>query len=432
MIILLVGASGFIGSEIARTVQMRGHTVFGLGRDLAFGERILPDVSWRRADLARLLRAEDWAPLLAGIEIVINASGALQTGLRDNVAAVQSAAMKALFAASRDAGIRHVVQISACGAERQTSEFMSTKAAADAALRASGLSCTILRPGLVIGRNGFGGTELLRSAAALPNLLVDLPGTGNVQCVAMGDLVEAVVRAVERPEECRGQFDLVEPQGRPLGDLIALHRGWLGLPPARWRIALPVGLLRPVNLFADGLGWLGWRSPLRTNSMMALVHGVSGEAREAVSLLGREALSLPEALASIGGAGKADRWHARLALVYPLALGMLVLLWLGSGILGLARQDVAVEILLNGDVGRGTGRLLVTAGASADILVALCMAFRSTLALALKAGIALSLAYLAASLLVRPDLWLDPLGPMLKVLPVTALMLACIAMSGER
>lgn len=46
--------------------------------------------------------------------------------------------------------------------------------------------------------------------------------------------------------------------------------------------------------------------------------------------------------------------------------------------------------------------------------------------------LALSLGYVAGSLILAPELWLDPLGPMLKVLPVAALILLCLGMADER
>jgi DoxX-like family len=190
-------------------------------------------------------------------------------------------------------------------------------------------------------------------------------------------------------------------------------------------------------LMADALGWLGWRSPLRSNSIAALVHGVRGKADEAVQMLGREPLSLPQMLGSMGAAGKADRWHARFGPVYPLALAMLVALWLGSAVLGVLRLDqAAAELTMAGPIGAGLAygpaRALVLAGSLADLAIALGIVFRPTLARALQAGITLSLAYVAGALVLRPDLWLDPLGPMLKVLPIVALMLACLASSEER
>jgi uncharacterized protein YbjT (DUF2867 family) len=432
MAILLLGASGFIGSAIAHALLAHGDQVVALGRDLTCGQALVPDAEWRRGDVSRLVMPQDWQPLLGGVDRIVNASGALQTGLRDKVGQVQLTAMLALQQAALAAGIIQFIQISACGAEAQAGEFMASKAQADAALRQSGLVHTILRPGLVIGRNGFGGTELVRWCAGLPLVCVEVTDTGPVQCVALADVVSAVLLALDDPVSRQGQIDLVEREGRPLGQVIALHRQWLGLPVPRWRMAVPVAMLAPVRVMADALGWLGWRSPLRSNSIAALVHGVRGNADEAARMLGREPLGLPQTLAAMGAAGKADRWHARFGPVYPLALAMLVALWLGSAVLGLVRPEQAAAELTQAGLAAGPANALVLGGSLADLAIAFGILFRPTLARALQAGIALSLAYLAGALLLRPDLWLDPLGPMLKVLPVVALMLACLASSEER
>ncbi len=46
--------------------------------------------------------------------------------------------------------------------------------------------------------------------------------------------------------------------------------------------------------------------------------------------------------------------------------------------------------------------------------------------------IAVSLAYLAGGTLIEPTLWLDPLGPLVKVLPSILLTLATLAVLEER
>ncbi|MBD3728669.1 MAG: NAD(P)H-binding protein [Sphingomonadales bacterium] len=433
MHILLLGAGGFIGSELARRLQADGHRVTGLARDAQRAARANPALDWVAGDLRQMADPAAWAGLLDGMEVVVNAAGALQGGLRDDVGKVQYDAMIALYAAAQQAGVRRVVQISAAGAGVPgESDFMASKARADAALAASGLDHAILRPGLVIGRNCFGGTEMLRIAAAAPLARIDFAGTGAVQCVALADVAEATCRAVSGAGGAGGSFDLVEREARDLGAVIALHRAWLGLPPHRLHWRLPLALLRPVSALADLLGWLGWRSPLRSNAVAALAHGVTGNAAEGAALLGRDALSLPETLASMGAAGKADRWHARLAGLMPLALAALVALWLGSGLLGLLRTDAAAQVLVDGGMGDALARACVVGGSLADIAIAGGLLLRPALVPALRASLLLALAYCAGSLAFRADLWLDPLGPMLKVLPVIALTALCLAIAEER
>lgn len=429
MRILLLGASGSIGSAIGHALLAGGHEVRAIGRDLATGQRVLPGAEWVAGDLRRMPELGAWTALLSGVEAVVNASGALQSGLRDDLVAVQDRAIAALVQATEQAGVRRFVQVSAAGAGTQPGEFMQTKARGDEAVAASTLAVTILRPGLVIGRNAFGGTELLRSAAGLPLVGIEIAGTAEVQCVALADVVAATLRGLDGLD---GSYDLVEAESRPLGVVIALHRRWLGLPPPRAVLRLPVSAMRPLALAADALGWLGWRSPLRSNALAALVQGVRGDVAATRAALGREPLSLPETLAALGPAGKADRWHARLSPLYPVALAALFALWAAGGLVGLARLEDAAALLEMGGVSAQLARGTVIAGSFADLVVAAGLLFRPALRLALGGGAALAIFYAIGATIVRPDLWLDPLGPMVKVVPVIALSMLCLAMAEER
>jgi hypothetical protein len=76
--------------------------------------------------------------------------------------------------------------------------------------------------------------------------------------------------------------------------------------------------------------------------------------------------------------------------------------------------------------------LPVIAGSLADIAIAALILFRRTARAGLLAALAISISYLVAGTLVRPDLWLDPLGPLLKVWPILALNLILLAILDER
>lgn len=166
MRVLVLGGYGFIGEAICRALHAAGHAVTGLGRDTARAARRMPFIEWRRADLRDLTAPAAWAPLLAGIDAVVNAAGALQDGAGDDLAAVQANAMSALYEAAI-ATRPLVVQISArTDGPGADIPFLATKRRADEALRASGLPHVILRPALVIGRNAHGGTALIRALAA--------------------------------------------------------------------------------------------------------------------------------------------------------------------------------------------------------------------------------------------------------------------------
>src|SRR3712207_5231194 len=82
--ILLLGATGFIGSAVAARLAQQGHEVIGVARTVDAAARRLPVTRWISLDLRRAGRAEDWLPHLEGIGAVVNCAGALQDSARDS------------------------------------------------------------------------------------------------------------------------------------------------------------------------------------------------------------------------------------------------------------------------------------------------------------------------------------------------------------
>ena len=423
MRVLLIGAYGFIGSEIARGAHRRGMTVVGLGRDIRLGARLLPEVNWVRGDLCDMTQPETWLSLLENIDTIVNASGLLQDGEGGSVATVQFDAIKALIVAAERAGIGRFIQISAAGTNNgPSSEFMASKADADEFLIQSTLDHVILRPGLVIGRNSYGGTRLVRMAAAIP-VELDFGFDNSIQCVAMDDVVDAVLIGIALQKEISATVDLVEGEARTLPEIIAMHRRWLGLGKARVRMPIPSWILSGASWIADALGWLGWRSPLRHNAVLALRHGVIGDTMATERYLSRRPYSLEEVLAA-NPAGIQDRIFARIDLLLPLMLTSLVIMWAASGLATLLRLDDAVDIVIQGGVERSLALLIAIVGAIADLVLAVALLWRRTVRTSLLLMVFLTVfIYLAGGTILLPHLWADPLAPFAKAIPAAMLAL---------
>jgi len=77
MKVLVLGGYGLIGEALVGRLLRDGHYVAGLGRDVLDAERRRPAVRWIAADMSRLLAAEDWLPVVAGVDAVVNSAGAL-------------------------------------------------------------------------------------------------------------------------------------------------------------------------------------------------------------------------------------------------------------------------------------------------------------------------------------------------------------------
>jgi len=427
MRVLILGGSGFIGSGVARLLADRGHAVSALARDTGTASRRMPDANWLRADVASLATPGDWRSLLADVDAVVNCAGALQDGARDDVAALQDIAMRALYKAAQEAGLGLIVQISAhtdgSGAE---TAFLATKRSADMALKASGVPFVILRPAVVIGRNAYGGSALIRALAALPMVTPLVHGETPMQFVALDDVIECVCYALEGRIPAGSDVDIAAPETLTLAQAVATHRRWLGLPPAG-AVAVPDFVARLVSRVADALGPLGWRSPLRSTALVVAAGGVSGHSQTPL----RRLKALGETLHA-NPAGVQDLWFARLYLLKPLIFGTLGLFWLLSGIVALIRFEASSQLLIAAGASPFIAASLTVVTSLADITLGLGIVVRGRAAMALKGMIGLSFAYLLGATIFAPALWADPLGPLVKVLPSIVLALAALAILDER
>lgn len=432
MRVLVLGGYGLIGLEIVRRLRADGFEVTGLGRAVMKGRRAAPDIAWIGADIARLTTPESWRAHLAQTDAVVNASGALQDGLRDNLAAVQDEAVRALILACAQYGVHRVVQISAPGADvAAETDFMRTKGVADDALKASALRWTIFKPGLVISANAYGGTQLLRMLAACPVVQPLVLGDARIQTVAAGDVADAVSFALMHEQAtARRTFDLAESGSHRLRDVVGAFRTWLGFAAAQRRIELPAAFGFTVAHLADLAGWFGWRSPLRTTALRVLAHDVAGDASAWEAVRGRALKSLDETLGALP-ATLQERISAQAGLVFPALVLTLSAFWIASGVIGFWQADAAARVL-DGAVTPSRAITLVFFGSVLDTCIGAALLVRRFTRAAALASIVVSLGYLASGTWLTPHLWADPLGPFVKVFPAMALALAVAALAEER
>lgn len=427
---LLLGATGLIGSAVAARLTATGHEVVGVARGLGEATRRVAAARWIRLDLRAATHPEDWAPHLAGIDAVVNCAGVLQDSVRDSTARVHREAPAALWLACAAAGVKRVVQMSALGAATGgATEFLRSKQQGDEALEASGLDWVILRPSVVLGRQAYGGSALFRALAAWP-WLPRFPDAGPLDVVQLDDVAETVVLMLRPGAPSRVVLELAGPERLSVAQAIGAYRRWLGWPPAR-EIVLPGWLLTLSWKAGDLISWLGWRPPMRTTAQRELVRGATGDNRGWIEATGIAPQSLAGALAA-EPAGVQERWFARLYLLKPVAFAVFIAFWLMTGLVSLTvGWDRAVAVMESTAAAR-FAEASVIAGALADFVVAGLIAWRRTTKLGLLLALFFSGVYIIAGTLLVPVLWSDPLGPMMKVWPILALNVICLAILDER
>lgn len=432
MKILVTGAYGFIGSAVTARLSADGHQLVGVGRSTKDAARRRPDIKWIRLDIGRAKSPEAWLPHLEGVEAVVNCAGLLQDSLRDDVRTVQTDGTIALFEACERAGVRRVIHISAIGVDReQPTEFTATKLIADQDLQKRELDWVILRPSVVYGRGAYGGSALLRASAVLPGFVPVFPGAGDIQLVHLDDVCETVAFFLKEGAPARVTLELAGPERLPLHAIVQRFRQWFGLSKGR-EIAVPRWLAPLLFRAGDAVSWLGWRPPVRTTAQRELTRGAVGEPGAWQKLTGIKPRSLDQAL-NAEPASIQEKWFARLYLLKPLILGVLVLFWIGTGLLALGPgYGHAVSLMKEAGAGDAVARWATLSGSVLDIVIGGGIAIRNTAYYALIASVVVSLVYIAAGTAILPRLWADPLGPLMKIVPAIALTIAALAILDDR
>jgi hypothetical protein len=201
--------------------------------------------------------------------------------------------------------------------------------------------------------------------------------------------------------------------------------GWL-------RVAMPSFMLDLGAKGGDFANYLGWMPPMRSTAIAELRRGVSGDPSAWIAATG----IVPQTLTETVGRHPAtiqDKWFARLFLAKTLIFASLVAFWLVSGFIALFVSYRAAAGILNAHNFPPTLVDPITIGTSLmDMSIGVLIAFRRTAAIGLAAGIVASLAYMAGAAILTPDLWIEPLGALVKTGPAIMLMLVALLMLDNR
>ena len=220
-LVTVFGGSGFLGRHVVRALAGRGYRIRVAVRrpDLAFFLRplgVVGQITPVQANL-RFPRSVDAAA--AGADAVVNLVGILSETGRQRFEEVQAEAPRDIAAAT-PAGAA-LVHVSAIGADLLSrSGYARSKARGEAAILSERPDAIVLRPSLLFGQ----GDSFFNRFAALARALPVLPLAGaatRFQPVFVGDVAEAVARAVDGKVAGGRVYELGGPEVRSLRELVA-------------------------------------------------------------------------------------------------------------------------------------------------------------------------------------------------------------------
>jgi uncharacterized protein YbjT (DUF2867 family) len=413
LVVLLTGASGFIGSRLADALAAAGHQVVIASRKPTY----VPDPRFRQvqADFTRDFEVGDWLPKLAGVEVVINAVGIIREHGAQTFDAIHKRAPCALFAACAAAGVKLVIQISALGADASaTSRYHLSKKAAHDFLADQPLHSVIVQPSLVYGATGTS-ARLFTTLASMP--LVGLPGGGRqgVQPVHIDDVVAAVMAILAKPPERGTRLPVVGPQPMTLRAFLAALRDAMGLgklhvipvPMAAARMAATIGQAIPGSL-------------LDPETLQMLERGNTASATPVSELLHRAPRAVPEFIPA--QERQAVRLQAQLNWLLPILRISIALVWIVTGIVSLGLYPVADSYALLARVGivGWLAPVMLYGAALLDLTFGMAIFLMRRRRWLWLAQLAVIVFYTAIITWRLPEFWLHPYGPLLKNLPMLA------------
>jgi uncharacterized protein YbjT (DUF2867 family) len=420
MHVMVLGATGFLGSGVVAALQDAGHRITVGARDVAAAKRRWPDLAAVPVDFSQPRDAALWLPILQGVDAVVNAVGVFRETAEHRFEPVHVLSPQAMYAACVEAGVRRVVHVSALGADALAeTAYHRSKRRLDDFLLALPLRAVVVQPSLIFGEGGAS-ARLFLALARLPLLPLPAGGLQSIQPVHRNDAVAAIVRLVG--SDAGGRIALVGPVCMTVREYVATLRQQLGFRPAnaiavRSGLAAKLASLTPLAGIAD------------QDALSMLERGNCADDKPIAAILERPPRHPRTFLADATWASWAAAWF----WLEPAARWSLCWLWIWSGLVS-AGSPAEDSLGLLGRVGlHGAAAILALwAAVGLDVLAGVLLLFRRWRTRAYLLQLALMAGYTAVITVGLPEFWLHPYAPIAKNLPIAALTVLLMLMEPPR
>src|SRR5580704_14290044 len=213
--IAVLGGSGFIGRYVVKRLAGRGEVLAVGGRRASEAGFLKLKGEVGQVGLVNIA-IDDEAVLpafLEGKDALINCVGILQEHGLQSFDLVHHTAPARLARLAREAGVERLVHISAIGADpRSSSAYARSKAAGEQAVKDAFPTAPILRPSIVFGPEDQFFNRFAALAMVSPVLPLIGGGETRFQPVYVGDVADAVIRALDDPAAAGRTYELGGPK----------------------------------------------------------------------------------------------------------------------------------------------------------------------------------------------------------------------------
>jgi uncharacterized protein YbjT (DUF2867 family) len=241
--ILIVGASGFLGREATKLLLREGRQVRVMTRIPAKVE----DLKQLGAEVIQgdLISPPSLKQACQGVDRVLAAAHSMLGKGKYKSEAVDDVGHRALIDAAKAAGVTHVVYVSILGARADHPiDFFRTKHRVEEYLKASGMSNTILRP------SGFmeWHVHIFNGKSILEKGKTSLIGKGTKprNFIAVHDVAQFAVQALMDPKMKNRTIDIGGPQNLTNNQVAELYGKITGVTPKVSH--MPAGMAKVMSI----------------------------------------------------------------------------------------------------------------------------------------------------------------------------------------
>jgi uncharacterized protein YbjT (DUF2867 family) len=223
--ILIAGATGRLGGQVARALLDNGHRVRILARRGSAYASL--EAGGAQVAFGDLRDPVSLAAACAGVDAVLTTANSARRSGADNIATVDDEGTAALIDAAGAAGVQHFTYVSVLGVTPESPvPFLAAKAANENRLRASGMRWTILAPNYFMES----WPAVVVGAPAITGQPVYIVGEGRRRhaFVCEGDVAAFAVAAVSRPEAIDQHIPIGGPAALSWRDVVAVYERVLG------------------------------------------------------------------------------------------------------------------------------------------------------------------------------------------------------------
>lgn len=207
--ILVTGATGFIGRSLVRELSAAGHPMRVLIRPSKRSPRLPRGVPVEVA-VVSLADPRGLRAALNDVDVIFHLAGAESQGRHANLTATDVIGTRNLVEAAADAGVQHFIYLSHLGAARDSMfPVLRAKGQAEDHIKRSSIPYTILRSSVVYGPEDHFTTGLARMLRMAPGFFF-IPGGGRtiIQPLWVEDLAACLLWTLESPEALGQVYEL--------------------------------------------------------------------------------------------------------------------------------------------------------------------------------------------------------------------------------